>query len=476
MRYRVALACLAMLHSAIAGAQIIAVKTSPLAEGDQNTFLPSANRGMAGVSIALRDTLLDPFANPAVGARLRHSYAFGTPSFYALSHNGSAGSTLPIGIVKRGSRFFGSAAVAMQVIEPPDRNQSAVFNPVVLEAASSTVLVSGTAAPAKRRNGYLFTGGGRTIGDSTLAVGASVQWSRIGGVDGVDLLYPGSRSVREHGDDIELRVGAMKDWRLRSLEAAVVHTRVATSHDISYLDLFWDPGTRTVIQKSRADHNYDRRHLWGANLKLAQTVGDSTLGWRLGASVTANRTTQPTAPSLGMMTPAGDPGRSDALNAGVGVTRVMGATIAGMDAIYEPITAERQLSAGGVDQYRFANAIVRGGVGREFALVPMGTFLRLQAGAEWHRYHYTLHEASAPATSSVEGWSQWTHTVSASMRASQFEFHYGFRVVSGVERPGFVDSPPVFSVLDSFVPVFPQIQMMPVRVISQQFTFTVRLP
>src|SRR5207249_1794928 len=39
-------------------AQLIQVKTLPIADGDQWRFFPSANVGMAGVSIALSDTLL----------------------------------------------------------------------------------------------------------------------------------------------------------------------------------------------------------------------------------------------------------------------------------------------------------------------------------------------------------------------------------------------------------------------------------
>ena len=51
-------------------AQLIQIKTLPIADGDQWRFFPSANQGLGGVSIALRDSLLDPFDNPAKGARL----------------------------------------------------------------------------------------------------------------------------------------------------------------------------------------------------------------------------------------------------------------------------------------------------------------------------------------------------------------------------------------------------------------------
>jgi hypothetical protein len=56
-----------------AAAQIISTKTVPVAEGDQFRFLPSANMGMAGVSIALPDSTLDPFVNPATASRISES-------------------------------------------------------------------------------------------------------------------------------------------------------------------------------------------------------------------------------------------------------------------------------------------------------------------------------------------------------------------------------------------------------------------
>src|SRR5690242_13689818 len=68
------------------GAQIIQVKTLPIADGDQWRLFPSANAGIGDVSIALRDSLLDPFGNPAKGSRLKahtRGLVFGSPSVYS---------------------------------------------------------------------------------------------------------------------------------------------------------------------------------------------------------------------------------------------------------------------------------------------------------------------------------------------------------------------------------------------------------
>src|SRR6202022_3949578 len=67
----------------LAFAQVIQIKTLPVADGEQWRFFPSANLGLGGLSIALADSLLDPFENPAKGARLNagtKGHFFGSPT------------------------------------------------------------------------------------------------------------------------------------------------------------------------------------------------------------------------------------------------------------------------------------------------------------------------------------------------------------------------------------------------------------
>jgi hypothetical protein len=56
----IVVAC-ALLVPATTSAQLIQIKTVPVAQGDQFDIFPSRNWAMGGVSIALRDQLLDPF-------------------------------------------------------------------------------------------------------------------------------------------------------------------------------------------------------------------------------------------------------------------------------------------------------------------------------------------------------------------------------------------------------------------------------
>src|SRR5882672_5831317 len=101
-------------------AQLIQIKTLPIAEGDQWRFFPSANLGLGGLSIALGDSLLDPFENPAKGARLSdrtRGVFFGSPTFYSVSKNAGGGRTLPLGGIVRSGSTFGGLALAVQEID-----------------------------------------------------------------------------------------------------------------------------------------------------------------------------------------------------------------------------------------------------------------------------------------------------------------------------------------------------------------------
>ena len=54
-----------------AHAQLVTPKTVPVFQGGQFDILPSARAGMGGISIALDDSLADPYVNPAKATRLR---------------------------------------------------------------------------------------------------------------------------------------------------------------------------------------------------------------------------------------------------------------------------------------------------------------------------------------------------------------------------------------------------------------------
>src|SRR3954470_3900898 len=83
-------------------AQLIQIKTLPIADGDQWRIFPSANAPMGDLSISLRDSLLEPFVIPAKGAHVSdRGFFFGSPTFYTVSQSAGGGRTLPLGGVFR---------------------------------------------------------------------------------------------------------------------------------------------------------------------------------------------------------------------------------------------------------------------------------------------------------------------------------------------------------------------------------------
>src|SRR5687768_12058521 len=80
-----------------ATAQLISIRTVPISQAHQFDIFPSRTVAMGGVSIAVADALLDPFTNPAKGARIDATRFFGSPAAYSVSLEAGGGRTLPIG-------------------------------------------------------------------------------------------------------------------------------------------------------------------------------------------------------------------------------------------------------------------------------------------------------------------------------------------------------------------------------------------
>jgi len=119
-----------------ASAQLIPIKTLPIAQSDQFNFFPSANEAMGGVTLAVSDSLLDPFINPAKGARLRSGAMqfFGSPTFYSISRAGGGGQTLPVGGLMSTGNLFGGAVFAMQELNPSRADENLLDQQLVATA------------------------------------------------------------------------------------------------------------------------------------------------------------------------------------------------------------------------------------------------------------------------------------------------------------------------------------------------------
>ena len=444
-----------------ASAQLIPIKTIPIAQGDQFQIFPSNNLGMGGVSIALPDSLGDPFANPATTARLRASRFFSAPTVYSVSGNAGGGRSLPFALLARSANWYGGLALVLQQVDPsrPPQQGGIVPPPGVLRPAGGAQIPG----PDLRTHGnqYAFGMIGRSWPASNLSIGASALWTGLHALDGVDLLYNGSIRVAQTGHAIDLRMGALKEWPgergARTLEAVVLHNRFAATHDVLYADQFWDPGVQQVVVQLRTDHNVDQTNTWGAQLEYQMPL--ATPGWRIGWVATINRATHPKLPNYDITNVAvipWDPGRSYAYNLGVGLSKVLGPATFGVDAIYEPIRsytwadavaptatlAGDTIAAGGKtveNRFTFSNALFRIGVGRDIALEGSPKAVGLQLGLMVRSINYRLQQTNhveLTQRSFRTGWLEWSPTWGLTLRFPELELRYRGRVTKGAGRPG----------------------------------------
>jgi hypothetical protein len=480
--------CIAALSPpSIAAAQVIAVKTRPMAVGDQFTFFPAPNAGLGGASIALADRQYDPFVNPAKGARLPSSFAFSAPTFFSVSKTSGGGSTFPIGVMAKSGSTFGGIGLAIQSINRANDDGPQVNFPVPEQTSS------GESSPS-HTNRYAYVLAGRSFDRAGLSFAASALWSGLSAVDGIDQMYIDSRGVDQSGRTSDVRFGVMKQWKGgESLDAVVVYNRFDLSHDVSFSNLFWDPLQRQIIDRPTSEAASERTRTWGAQLQFERPLSDST--WRIGARLVANRIRHPGIPDYEISSIPGDQGRSSAFNIGVGLSRSVGRTTFAVDAVYEPIVSRTwgysdsaivsnaaTMPAGSrvVDsRFRFDNSVLRAGISHALRHEPGDLGVRLFAGLDARGIKYRLDRddhVTDVGTRTHRAWNEWSGTWGATFLFPVVEVQFRSRLTSGLRRPD-IDVPtdlPI-SVLSFRSDVVPfgrvsTVSMRDVRVATHQIT------
>lgn len=500
--------CAISLTAARAAAQLIPIKTIPIATGDQFNFFPSANQAMGGVSVALADSLLDPFINPAKGGRLRSGAMqfFGAPTFYSISHASGGGQTIPVGALGSRGDLFGGAVVAMQELNP---SHVSTALPTPTPVLSSSALNGTPPLPppdqlTNKYNRYAFATLGRRVVNG-LSFAGSVMYADLHRIDGVDQLYSGSQSVTQYGGDLDARFGVVRDWQNGStLEALILHDRLAMTHDVTFAETFYDPNFRALNTRARVERNLDHTNTWGMHLGWQRPVGDS--GWRVGAILTGNLLTHPKLPDyqvVNVVRPVPwDPGHSAAYNLGVGVAQETGPTTFAFELIYEPILThtwgEAQSELQSVDgsliptggrttenHFTFSNVAARLGFRQDIPIEGVQHPLRIQFGLNGHAIHYWLEQDDHVADASrrqYEQWVEWAPTWGVSMRFGGVDLRYVGSTTRGTGRPGITSNnqfvPDVAAIGSSNVLAVPAgpLTLTPVSVTTHQLSLSVPLP
>jgi hypothetical protein len=440
---RVAVGLAALLSSAATlEAQLISPKTVPIHQGEQFGIYPAQWPGMGGVSIALVDTIGDPWSNPAKATRL----TVGSIQVMPFTHRATAGGgrTLPVSILQTGGGFAGGALFSLQEVERRD----VWWNLPIADRRASNQYLSGVL--------------GRRFG-SGLSVGAAVSFADLRGVDGVGALYGGSDRVRQSGGWFDARLGLTREFTGGStLEVVALSNRYRMDHDVHFPATWrWTPCAACPVGQpcecrqqvqvpDRDEKNLDRTNTAGLHAVFLTPRTDG--GWRMGYMVTANRLSHPKIPNYVLQNIPRDPGNTDAFNLGFGTSRQVGPSTFGLDVVMEPMWSRTWADAAGdttdamgsvipqgahtVDnQFRFSNSRINVGYGHEFpGNADSTTMVGLQFGVSMRSINYTLDQTNHVQRTSRtqdEGWTEWTPTFAARVRTNDIVFSYSVSMTCG---------------------------------------------
>jgi hypothetical protein len=419
-------------------AQLITPKTVPIHQGEQFGIYPSQWPSMGGVSIALIDTLGDPWSNPAKATRLTSGSLQVMPFTHSATEGG--GRTLPVSILQTGGSLAGGALFSMQEVE---RRGASSWNAPLSDRRASNQYFSGLLA---RR----FGGG--------LSIGAGVSSADLRGVDGVTALYFGNDRVRQSGGMVDMRLGVTKDFVTgATLELVGVHNRYEMTHDVHFpatrrwQDCLCPPGApcppcNPPTIPARDEHHKDQSNISG--LHAVFLTPKTSGGWRMGYLITANRLSHPKLPDYQLPTVQSiprDPGNTNAFNFGFGTARTMGNTTFGLDVIREPMRSHTWADAardtvdvnGGIiragahtvdNRFRFSNSRINVGIAHDFpGATDSVTILGLQFGVSMRSINYSLDQTNhmtRASRSQDEGWTEWTPTFAVNLRSPNMTVTY----------------------------------------------------
>lgn len=431
MRFAIA-ASVAMIAAPRAAAQLVTPRTVPVMQAEQFEIYPSSRPGLGGVSIALDDTLADPFTNPAKATRLRGLTITTAPYSHGISGSRGGGRTLPIGFLASSGDWAGAFLGAMQQLD----RAGPIWNRPTSERTATNQYVSGSLA---RRLG---------VG---LSIGVSAFHADLAAVDGVDLLYAGSDRIDQSGALNDFRLGATKEWEPgHVLELILLRNTTDMRHDVRFTTGVFDPALKAWRSTTRTDVNLDQTNIWGAHTEYTRPVG--TEGWRIGALATANRLSHPKIPNYVLQNLPRDPGSTNAFNLGLGAARATGPFTFGVDVILEPMTSNTYADAATIttrtdgtvipagdktveNHFQFRNSKARIGVGRTWGTdsASTGSFA-VDFGLAMYAISYDLIQTNNILRSlrtQHENWVESGPTFGMRYRSHDIELSYAFRANCG---------------------------------------------
>ncbi len=419
----IALVALSSAAPATLGAQLITIRTVPVASGDQFLTAPSATLGMGGIRFAVDDSIADAWSNPAKGVFVTESALLGSPAYYGIyaTIGGGGAKTLPITALLKGNHWFGGVSMALQ-----------------------QVANEGLGIDESSRNLYGRGYVGRKVGRAGWSVGAAMSTARLNAMDGVDILYAGAERIDQRGSLTDVRAGAYRTGEGDRIGFTVVHNRVSMAHYVTYFERVRDSVVNDWIR--RDETNEDRTRTWAGQFEWTRRL--RAPGWRIGISVSTNYKSHPKIPNYQIQNIPRDPGTTWAHELGLGVARQEGSTTFGIDVAFQPIRshtwqeAEAPVEAAGgtlragdktiENHFDFANVMFRTGLSHEYDGVG------IQWGVGLRSYEYRLDQqdhVEGTTRRQFESWMEWTPSLAVRFGLSDTDVQYTTLMTAGTGTP-----------------------------------------
>ena len=412
-------------------AQLISLKTIPVATGDQFLVHPSQNMSMGGVHISLSDSLLDHWVNPAKGSALNGAQVSTSPSYYTVGNGYGDARSMTMALTWSENQWFAGGSMAMQAMSLAE---SQTFWGPEIRALSNNL----------SENQYLAGFIGKRFGSKSLALGGS--YANLNALDGVDLLYANSESIQQEGSIKDLRLGFTRQGKQGATqELMVIYNELDMLHEVTYQFWGWERFDE------RVERNLDHTITWGLHSAFKAPLHAD--GWNYGGLFTVNQKSHPKIPNYEIMNIPRDPGNTTAFNLGFGIAKQDENSTFGIDLVYEPITsntwaaadtfmidAENQLIRPGdktiENDFDFSNWVLSTGLGWK------SDHKSFQFGIQMRNIHYWLDQMDYIAVAQrgqEEYWVEWTTTWGVTLNFSDFNVRYSGKTTMGTGRPG-VDS------------------------------------
>ena len=442
-------------------AQWIPIKTTPLTVSDFSEMLPSSTRAMGNASIALPDTLGDPFVNPATATRLQGLTIFASPTRSSWTNDpgqavitrwgvteypGQGINTLPVGAYLHSSEIMAGAFFAYQ------KSSAEHTRPYLDNFYGLTHGLPGDVHYDGGENFFLFGLFGYEPHESGLSLATSVMWARYRSIDGVNLLFPGMNSLDQRGSMWELKVGAYEQLN----ESDIVELVGARRRFLASYYAAFSRGYPSVVVSVPSTDAEDE---WLVRARYSRAFGPH---WTLGALFAVNWKDYPTLPvyAPGAVPPGS--GNAAAYNLGMGAAWSDESRAVVFEYAFEPILSRMRMTAvvqdnpGGFlpvlrtteNRFRFSDHLLRVGL---LTRTSIG-WLDWSVGSQLHYYSYALTESDRLTASSEDSRKDWLEplvTGGLTVRFSRLALVYTFGVSLGAGVVGPVTPPQSFGIFDS---------------------------